>query len=71
MIYATFVLYVDWLTDLGINQYKLLTVHHPPSGFSHVTVGYAGIWGAMAGMSSKGITVHEANLESVRVFMVT
>lgn len=55
---------LDWLTDLGINEYKLLTVHHPPNGNSHVTVGFAGIWGAMAGMSSKGLTVHEANLES-------
>ncbi len=29
-----------------------------------MTVGFAGIWGAMAGMSSRGLTVHEANLES-------
>lgn len=34
---------LDWLTDLGINQYKLLTVHHPPQGNSHVTVGFAGM----------------------------
>lgn len=57
----------DWLTDLGINQYKLLTVHHPPSGYAHVTIGFAGIWGAMAGMSSQGLTVHEANLEESSV----
>jgi hypothetical protein len=55
---------LDWLTDLGINKYKLLTVHHPASGNAHVTVGFAAIWGAMAGMSAKGLTVHEANLES-------
>ena len=58
---------LDWLTDLGINEYKLLTVHHPATGNAHVTVGFAGIWGAMAGMSSKGLTVHEANLESKSV----
>ena len=33
---------LDWLTDLGINKYKLLTVHHPPEGNAHVTVGFAG-----------------------------
>ena len=33
---------LDWLTDLGINKYKLLTVHHPPSGNSHVSIGFAG-----------------------------
>jgi hypothetical protein len=55
---------LDWMVDLGINQYKLITVHHPPNGFAHATVGFAGVWGAMAGMSSQGLTVHEANLES-------
>mmetsp|Transcript_19427 Transcript_19427/g.27920 ORF Transcript_19427/g.27920 Transcript_19427/m.27920 type:complete len:498 (+) Transcript_19427:40-1533(+) len=55
---------LDWLPDLGVNQYKLLTVHHPPGGVAHVTVGFAGIWGALAGMAATGLTVHEANLES-------
>jgi hypothetical protein len=54
---------LDWLTDLGINKYKLLTIHHPADGNAHVTIGFAGIWGAMAGMSVKGLTLHEANLE--------
>lgn len=40
-------LLADWLTDLGINKYKLITVHHPPGGYAHATVGFAGIWGAM------------------------
>ncbi|CAE7540161.1 unnamed protein product, partial [Symbiodinium microadriaticum] len=55
---------LDWLPDLGVNKYKLLTVHHPPGGVAHVTIGYAGIWGALAGMSATGMSVHEANLES-------
>lgn len=55
---------LDWLTDLGVNAYKLITVHHPADGHAHCTVGFAGIWGAMAGMSSQGLTAHEANLES-------
>lgn len=55
---------LDWLLDTGISNYKLITVHHPPKGYAHATVGWAGIWGAITGMSSQGITVHEANLES-------
>ena len=55
---------LDWLTDLGVDQYKLITVHHPADGFAHCTVGFAGVWGALAGMSAEGMTVHEANLES-------
>jgi len=55
---------LDWLRDTGISEYKLITVHHPPHGYAHATFGWAGIWGAITGMSEKGITVHEANLES-------
>ena len=55
---------LDWLKDTGISTYKLITVHRPPNGFPHATFGWAGIWGAITGMSSQGITVHEANLES-------
>ena len=55
---------LDWLKDTGVSTYKLITVHHPVNGYSHATFGFAGIWGAITGMSSKGLTVHEANLES-------
>lgn len=55
---------LDWLTGTGLSTNKLITVHHPPNGYSHATVGWAGVWGAIAGMSSQGLTVHEANLES-------
>lgn len=55
---------LDWLKDTGISNYKLVTVHHPADGYAHATIGWAGIWGAITGISSQGITVHEANLES-------
>jgi hypothetical protein len=55
---------LDWLKDSGISTYKLVTIHRPPNGFAHATIGWAGIWGAITGMSSQGLTVHEANLES-------
>lgn len=55
---------LDWLADTGISKYKVISVHHPPNGHVHATVGFAGIWGALTGLSSQGLTVHEANLES-------
>jgi hypothetical protein len=57
---------LDWLRDTGISNYKLITIHRPvgKNRYAHAVVGWAGIWGAITGMSSKGITVHEANLES-------
>ena len=33
----------------------------------YATIGFAGLYGALAGMSKSGITVHEANLESTRI----
>ncbi len=44
---------LDWLKDTGISD-----------GHAHATIGWAGIWGAITGISAAGITVHEANLES-------
>jgi hypothetical protein len=55
---------LDWLADMGISANKLITVFHPEEGHAHATVGWAGFWGAITGMSSQGISVHEANLES-------
>lgn len=57
---------LDWLRDTGISEYKLITIHRPTgkNRHAHAVVGWAGIWGAITGMSSQGITVHEANLES-------
>lgn len=55
---------LDWLTNLGVNKYKLVTVHHPEGGVAHATVSYGGILGALSGVSAAGMSVHEANLES-------
>lgn len=52
---------LDWLASSGIADYKLLTVFHPPAPQQpHVTVGFAGILGALTGMNSVGVTVHES-----------
>jgi hypothetical protein len=56
---------LDWTTDTGVNNQKLITVWHPSDGgYAHATIGFAGLIGAITGMSEKGLTVHEANLES-------
>ena len=41
-------------------------MYHPVDAIPHATIGFAGITGAMTGLSSAGVTVHEANLESDR-----
>merc|ERR1719198_839664 len=58
---------LDWNENTGINKYKLVTVLHPPGKIAHVTLGYAGLWGALTGMSAAGLTVHEANLEEDQI----
>jgi hypothetical protein len=55
---------LDWAKDTGVSNTKLIMVHHPPSGVAHVSLTFAGMWGALTGMSAQGLTVHEANLES-------
>eukprot|EP00050_Salpingoeca_kvevrii_P017702 m.67473 g.67473 ORF g.67473 m.67473 type:complete len:503 (-) comp7682_c0_seq2:947-2455(-) len=54
---------LDWERDTGMNKYKVLTVFHPPGKIAHATMGFIPVWGALAGMSEAGLTVHEANLE--------
>eukprot|EP01027_Heterolobosea_sp_BB2_P016936 GEZU01024037.1.p1 GENE.GEZU01024037.1~~GEZU01024037.1.p1 ORF type:complete len:527 (+),score=161.19 GEZU01024037.1:76-1656(+) len=56
---------LDWERDTGINQNKLLTVYHPEGKIAHVTVGFAGVLGALTGMSAAGLTVHEAGNDVV------
>ncbi len=38
----------------GISTYKVVTVHHPPNGYAHATIGWAGIWGSITGISAQG-----------------
>lgn len=55
---------LDWSKDTGINKNKLVMVVVPDDGSNpSVTLGFVGLYGTLAGMSAKGITVHEANLE--------
>merc|ERR1712137_105510 len=55
---------LDWASDLGLDQFKIVQVWHPYGAYEHSAIGYSIMYGVLAGMSSKGISVHEANLES-------
>jgi hypothetical protein len=63
---------LDWLAQSGLTQNKLLTIFRPDGKIPHVTIGFAGITGALTGLSAKGLSVHEAgddnNLESLEGF---
>jgi hypothetical protein len=50
---------LDWAPDTGIANHKLVTVYHNPARIPYATVGFAGVMGALTGMSSAGISVHE------------
>jgi len=51
---------LDWEAQTGVAKNKLITVFHPPGAIVHATVGFAGLYGALTGMSAAGLTVHEA-----------
>jgi hypothetical protein len=45
---------LDWARGTGISRHKFITVYTPPGKIAHATVGFAGLWGALAGISAKG-----------------
>jgi hypothetical protein len=55
---------LDWAKMSGCSNNKLITISHPPNGVAHASIGFAGLFGSLTGISAKGLTVHEANLES-------
>jgi hypothetical protein len=48
---------LDWEADLGLKEYALLTLFVPDGGIPHLTVGYVGYLGALAGMNTHGIVL--------------
>ena len=55
---------LDWAEDTGVNANKLITVWKVDNTYPHLTLGFPGVLGALTGMSSQGLTVHEAGLSS-------
>ncbi|KAM9990958.1 hypothetical protein ACTFIY_007014 [Dictyostelium cf. discoideum] len=58
---------LDWLNGSGISNNKLITFYHPIGQYSHAAIGFAGLIGAIVGISSKGIFVAESDNDSVKV----
>lgn len=59
---------LDWNKDTGINKNKLVMVTVPDDGTTpSASIGFVGLYGALAGMSAAGITMHEANLEEDQI----
>jgi Acyl-coenzyme A:6-aminopenicillanic acid acyl-transferase len=56
---------LDWLAQTGMHDDRLITVYQPKDGRACVTVGYAGIVGALAGMNDRGIAFGEIGAFSV------
>ncbi len=56
---------LDWNSNTGIANFKALTVWMPDGEIPHVTIGYIGFLGALAGISKAGITVSEVGSSSV------
>ena len=59
---------LDWSSDTGIANHKLLTIFHPEgegAGHPYATIGYVSLLGALAGLSSEGIAVAEVGSTGV------
>lgn len=50
---------LDWVSQTGMHETRVLTVYQPAKGFGFVTMGYAGLTGSLAGMNEKGICFSE------------
>ena len=57
---------LDWLSQSGMHEDRLLTVYRPDKGIACATMGYAGVTGCLAGMNAKGLTLSEVGPFSVR-----
>ncbi len=56
---------LDWLSQSGMHEDKLITLYRPEKGIACVTVGYAGVTGCLAGTNAKGLTLSEVGAFSV------
>lgn len=50
---------LDWISQSGMHRHRLLTVCRPEGFQPFVTMGYAGVLGALAGMNERGISISE------------
>ena len=57
---------LDWLSQSGIHEERLVTAFGTSAGNGFVSIGYAGVLGCLAGMNEKGVTLSEVGAFSVR-----
>jgi len=55
---------LDWTKDSGISKHKLVVITNTPGAHTYATFGFTLGFGALAGMSERGITVSEMNLDN-------
>eukprot|EP01132_Coremiostelium_polycephalum_P004340 gene4340-5432_t len=55
---------LDWFSDTGISKNKMITFYHPTGSYSHASIGFAGLLGAIVGISSQGIFTAESDNDS-------
>ncbi len=47
---------LDWLSQTGMHEDRLITAYHPEDGVPFVSMGYAGVIGCLAGMNAAGVS---------------
>jgi hypothetical protein len=57
---------LDWVSQTGMHENRLVTVYAPDKGPAFATMGYAGVVGALAGMNANGISLSEIGAFSAR-----
>lgn len=56
---------LDWISQSGMHEERLVTVCRPEGRHAFVSMGYAGVIGCLAGMNEKGISLSEVGAFSV------
>ena len=57
---------LDWVSQTGMHEERLVTVYEPEGYHPFVTMAYAGVIGGLAGMNVEGISFSEVGAFSVR-----
>ena len=56
---------LDWISQTGMHEHRLLCVYQPEDRSAFVSMGYAGVIGCLAGMNAHGISLSEVGTFSV------
>ncbi|MFP4502139.1 MAG: C45 family autoproteolytic acyltransferase/hydrolase [Candidatus Hydrogenedentota bacterium] len=56
---------LDWISQSGMHHQRLVSVYHPEGRHAFVSMGYAGVIGALAGMNDAGISLSQVGTFSV------